>query len=176
MPARTHRMSRRGLTLVEVAVALLVFAMIAAAAAAAVRAGTDRAEQGLADTTIDRVVTAQLSHASGAGAYAWGPDGDDELLRDRLPEALARDVDLTHGQSRGPQTASVAVGEQGTLTVAVALPDGRCRYRQVGAPSAQRSGTADEAGTALADEPTTSQRARCVAAQLLPSGESAIWQ
>jgi prepilin-type N-terminal cleavage/methylation domain-containing protein len=170
---RTHR---HGLTLVEVAVALLVFAMIAAAAAVTVRASLDRADQGLADATIDRVVTAQLSYASGRGAYAWGVGGDDDDLRSRLPEALARDVALTHDQSRRPDVASVAVGEQGTLTVAVALPNGRCRYRSVGAPSAQRSGSAAEAGTALADEPATSPRTRCVASQLLPSGETAIWE
>lgn len=158
--------TRSGFTTVEFAVALIVASILAVAAVLLVNATLDRADPVLADTTIQRVVAAQVTHAAAFGTYAYGSGGSDAQLADALPESLARDVTLTHGESTGTDVVSIAVGDQQTLVVAVQLPDASCRWRTVPAI------TGDVEAQVTEQDPGVI----CVAADLLPPGETPAWE
>lgn len=157
--------SRRGFSLLELAVVLTVSMLLVGAVLAAFRAVMDQGDQVLADQTLDRVLHAQVAYATGHGRWAVSTSADDGVLATALPQ-LDHDLDLTHGRSTGVGSVSVAVGVDGTLVLAHQLADRSCRWLSVPSvttPEAQTFGT--EAG------PYT-----CRAASLLPAGEPAVWE
>jgi prepilin-type N-terminal cleavage/methylation domain-containing protein len=159
-----RRFSRYGLTLIELTAALVVASVLLGGSAYAIQRMLDRTDERLADMAIERVVQAQVARSAATGAYAWGLDGDDEDLRRQLPEAMLRDLEVTHGTSTDLESASIAVGTNGTLAVSVRLPNGACRWWNVPAPSPDPSRTLG-----------TAPNFRCEAAQLLPAGEPPMW-
>jgi hypothetical protein len=132
------------------------------------RAFSARADEAYADLALEQVVLAQWTSSAANGSYVWGvgesnEDRDASLLA-QLP--TLRDLEVTQDSSSGLSVASVAVGQDGTLVVAVRLTDGRCRVKTAPAPSA---GEPDGSVT------MTYSGVACLAETLLPDGGSAAW-
>jgi hypothetical protein len=160
---------RRASTVLELAATLALVLFIVSGTILTVRAFAARSDEALADAVLHQVVLTQQSLATATGSYVWGP-GDDDSERDanlsrHFPETVLRDLTVTHAESKGMSSVSMAVGREGTLAAAVLLTDGRCRIAVAGAP-------ASGAPVELRTEPTV----RCLASTLLPSGEDAAWE
>lgn len=117
------RTSRRGFTLLEIMVVVLILAILAAAFGIGATAVARRGDQVAARAAAERVIAAQQGFASSWGTYT--PDPDDL-------DVSSRDHTVITGEVTEAQTVSIAVGEHvdnltgGSLVTATLGPAGSC--------------------------------------------------
>lgn len=146
---------RKGFTLLEIVVTLVLLGIISGIGVTGTRAFLGRTSDSQAVATLDRVVLAQQSFANSFGGYASLPD---DLTR------LVRDTSLVSSPqvSDDPEVVSLAVGENGTLGLAVRSNSGMCYLRSI---------TALNVGAQTVDAEAGEDQA-CNGAEALPNGEA----
>jgi Tfp pilus assembly protein PilE len=144
------RVRRGGYTLVETATTVVIVGLLAGIATA-VGLGTFRdMQRSEANTVIETVTAAQLSHAGNAGSYSSDPAtfvGLDGVV-------------VTAGASTRPGEVSIAVGSNGSAVMAALNTDRSCSVRVLG----------DILSGAGRDDFTATDA--CRADRYLPAGES----
>lgn len=119
-----RRRQRRGFTMLEVVATFVLLGILAALATSGLSRAIARSDDAAAAASLDRVLLSQRTFANAFGEYASLPTD----LRD-----LGRDVVVLADPtpSTGSTEISIAVGEDGTLGVAVQSKTGTCIVRKV---------------------------------------------
>lgn len=161
-----RRYPRRGFTVIEIVMALTLAAILLAVLVWAAVSTVRQQDAFFAERQLDRVASAQLSHALAHGEYAYGAGGSVSDLTSKLPRDLVRDLVLTHGEAADTEMVSVAVGREGTLVLSTVTPNRLCLARMYPAPTAT-----DFDPEPVAVEPGEA----CIAAGFLPAEEPPAW-
>lgn len=149
--------SRRGFTIIEMAVTLLVLGILMIAAAGTYTTVTSSTGSTNAEESIRRVASNEQLLARDWDRYS--PFGADLTL-----SGADLTVVTSPTGSSGPDTVSLAVGSKGGLGLAAATGKGACRRFYLPPLTAADNDLAAVADTTLAG---------CTGASALPSGESA---
>lgn len=158
--------TRSGYTVIEIVTALTMLAVFVALITFTATSMIRRQDAFLAERSLDRVASAQMSHALATGWYAYGAGGSSSDLASKMPRDLTRDLSLTHGEATDTRMVSVAVGQEGSLVLAAVTPERTCIARRYPAPTAPEY-TFEDVSVA-ADE-------ACIASGLLPLEEPPAW-
>lgn len=105
----TRGFNTRGFTLIEVIIVFVLMAMLAYILVINLQGSARRGDDTLAASSLDHVTLVEQSYAASRGRYtSWPPS-----------LALTEDIRAVTGPSTGPEAVSIAVGESGSLGVAV---------------------------------------------------------
>lgn len=108
--------NRRGYSLIEMAVVLVVISILTGLVAAASIVLFDDTETRESESNAWLVLIAQQRYAQTNGSYTTNPDALGDVAG----------VGITTGPSDKPDIVSVAIGERGSLGLAVRRDGGRC--------------------------------------------------
>jgi prepilin-type N-terminal cleavage/methylation domain-containing protein len=150
-----RRRLRRGFTLLELSVTVVIAGIVATMGVVAVGALRDTTQARQAESLLDTVAMSQYRFALDYGRYT--PLPEDLSLADRTLTVVATpSMSMFH--------VSIAVGSQGTLAMAVSDGADGCFARRVGQLGNGAETTAVDLGTG----------ALCDARAALPAGESPV--
>lgn len=124
MRATPARHLLRAMSAIEIAVALVIAAMLATASFASFQQIRDTSAETTARGAIEQVVIAEYGYAQRTGVFTADPVALD----------VPGTVTVIGGVSEGPEQVSVAVTEDGELVLAALASNGTCVSRVVEAP------------------------------------------
>lgn len=156
--------TRRAFTLLETVVVLVLLGILAGMVVGGFGAFSERSKDTTAQATIDRTLTAERAFANSFGSYTNHPN---DLLD------LDRDVDVvaSPAQSTAGNMVSIAVGDKGTLGLAVESESGKC-FLYTAAPIETGFLAPSEPGIDAAGEKSEAPAgAPCNGAEAIPTGE-----
>jgi prepilin-type N-terminal cleavage/methylation domain-containing protein len=147
---------RRGFSLIEFVVAVVILVVLAAIGTFTYRAIINKSANVSAESSIGRVEQSELGFATSFGFFT--PDPTD------LQPAPGNDITLTTGNSTGPSVVSIAVGTDGSLGIAALSTSGSCETENVADASSGQQPTLT----------TLASSAACSGASALASGIGAV--
>lgn len=140
---RSPSSSRRGFTLIEMVVTVVVLLILTSLGIFGVSAVLERSDASLTRTDLQAVRTAQLRFAGVYGTFTpHGPDLSSNEVSPNVWELTSLDVTITDGASTAEGVISFAVGDDGSLGLAALTSSGDCVGLQV--PAANTPGASVE--------------------------------